>query len=505
MAEEQTRFNPTLGEQFAPISRSVDWEEDPKIRLDPDPIFESAGISLEDLDKLMKSDERLGGLFISAYDKISGSEYAIRQPEDCPDNVYDEVKAEIDKLDTDSFIKDALYAIPKGAAFLEIVWDKAEKWGFKKVIGKPTQWFTYFGDDNEPRFLSKDEQEEGEPLPPKQFIIVQHLPTYEDPYGWKLAALSYYALSQKREIDRLLLKFLDKQAMDQLVGKVPPTTPKEKREKFNEALAQMRQRSTMVIDDTDTVESFGSSNKGTTAQIFRKEIDARDKAVTILWKGGHLSTDQGDGNTGSLSLGETHERSEESRTKSHKKMVMKAFNDLIRYYVDVNFGEDVVAPEFYFEEPEDIQGERAERDGKLNQQGVKMKKPYYARAYNLEDDEFEVEEVGEATEEIVKGEPGQEPDTEEKPAEPDSNQFAEFGEFMSEEFLKRLSDSMAFKAQDALEAMIKPLIGKLKNAKTYEEAEKIIESAYPDLDTDNFQDIMARALAASGVQGMKSA
>jgi len=503
MPEEQEKFNPTPDKQFAPLSRSVEGEEEPKVRLDPDPIFESAGIGVAELDTLIESDERLGGLFLSTIDKLAGAEYAIRQPEECPDNVYEDGKAMIDDTDLESMIEDIIRGAFIGTAFLEISWNKAEKWTPVKITGKPAEWFIFYGDDNEPRFLSKEESENGEPLPTKQFIMVQHRATYKNPYGMKLAGLCYYSATQKREIDRLFLKFIDKYAMEQLVAKVPPTTVKEDRETLLSLLAQMRQDSVIVVDDTNMIEPLGSGNKSQSQNIFRGEINARDKAMTIVVNGSHLNVDQGDGNTGSRALGETHERSEENRTKAYKKMIAKAANTLLRYYTDVNFGEDVVAPEFYFEEPEDIQGERAERDTKLNQQGVKMKSEYYERAYNLEKDEFELSEVGQVTEEIVKGEPNQEP---EKPEpEEEKNQFAEFGEFMSEEFIKRLSEAAELKAQDALEAMIQPLVKDLKKAKSYEDAEKILATAYPDLDTDNFEDLMARALTASGVQGMKSA
>lgn len=508
MAEEKEKFAPIEGQQFAPMSKSPEGEEEPGPISDLDPIFEAAGIGIPELDKIIESDERLGALFLSTVDKLSGAEYAVRQPEDCPDNVYESGKAMIDNLDIENMIEDIIKGAFLGTAFLEIIWNKADVWTPSKIIGKPAEWFIFYGDENEPRFLSKDEPEDGEPLPPKQFIVVQHRATYKNPYGMKLAGLCYYMSTQKRKIDRSFLKFIDKYAMPTPIGKVPPQTTKERREILLSQLMQMRQDSAIVIDDTDNIDLLDTASKAGSASIFQEKIDRNDKAMTIVVNGSHLTTDQGSGDTGSLALGQTHENKEENRTQAYKKMIAKAINTLIRYYTDVNFGDEVIQPEFYFEEAEDLQGDRAERDGKLNQQGVKFTKEYMERAYNLEDDEFEMSDVPKTTEEIIKTEPGKtaEPDREKKESEEEkTKQFAEFAEKMNDIFIQKLSDKAALGSQDLLEAMIDPLIGKLEKAGTFEDVEGILATAYPTLNPDPFQDLIARGLTASTVQGMRSA
>ena len=74
---------------------------------------------------------------------------------------------------------------------------------------------------------------------------------------------------------------------------------------------------------------------------------------------------------------------------SDKKMVERALNTFLGYYVKLNFG-DVPLPRVKLNKKEAVVEESAERDKLLSEIGVKFSKEYFMRRYNLGEGDFEI-------------------------------------------------------------------------------------------------------------------
>ena len=76
---------------------------------------------------------------------------------------------------------------------------------------------------------------------------------------------------------------------------------------------------------------------------------------------------------------------------SDKKLVERALNTLIEYYVKINFG-DACIPKVKLNKKEAVVEESAERDKILKDIGVNFTKEYFMKRYNLTEGDFELKQ-----------------------------------------------------------------------------------------------------------------
>jgi hypothetical protein len=74
---------------------------------------------------------------------------------------------------------------------------------------------------------------------------------------------------------------------------------------------------------------------------------------------------------------------------SDKKLVERALNTLIEYYVKINFGEACL-PKIKLNKKEAVVEESAERDKMLKDMGVHFTKEYFMKRYNLSEGDFSI-------------------------------------------------------------------------------------------------------------------
>ena len=165
---------------------------------------------------------------------------------------------------------------------------------------------------------------------------------------------------------------------------------------------------------------------------------------------------------------------------------------------------------------EDVQKDRAERDEKLKNTGVKFTKKYFKNRYNLDEDEFELEEEEPNTgksfsHSFPKGGVisklsscpcgcGGEPAThfENTVAESYPDQEAMDKVFSSNKALKR-------ELQIQGEQSLVPIIDLINESENFEEVFEKLAGLYPDLDTERLEERLTRALFVSEVFGRLSA
>ncbi len=479
--------------ETAPRSRSLEWGFDFDLGFlpDPDPVLRKAGIDIETYRGTL-SDPHLWSLYDTRKTGLDSAKWAIEQPDGCPDNAYQIVKDTFDSLDTADFFSNVIDAPFYGMAIQEIVWEKKELWLPGKIVDRPPEWFVFKGDNNELRFLSRDHMLDGEELPPKKFLLSQYYASYQNPYGERLLSRTYWPYIFKHNSVKFWFAFLQKYGMPWPVGKVPKISDDDVRNKLLSVLTQMIQDGAAVISDDESIDFLNTSGKTDSSDVY-SAMESRcniemSKAIT----GGHLGTEQTQ--TGSYAASETHLKKEEMRTNSDKGLVEKAANTLIRWIIDFNFGEKVTSPKFAFVEKEDIQAERAERDKKLSEQGVKFTRQYYMNTYNLEESDFDLKE------DDPEPEPIPEPEKDGAGQEKEKPEFAE-----NESFLDALDGQAASAASEKINAMINPLIALIRKAESLEDVEDILMNEYPDIDDSEYEEILYRALTASEIEGMKTA
>jgi phage gp29-like protein len=141
-----------------------------------------------------------------------------------------------------------------------------------------------------------------------------------------------------------------------------------------------------VINNDEKIDIKESAFKASSAGIYEKLISVSNREISKAILNQTLSTEVQGG--GSYAATKGHLEVREDVVDNDSAMVAEAFNTLCGWITTLNVP-NAAAPVFSFEEKEDLQNERAERDEKLGKQ-ITFTPKYYMRTYNLEEDDFEL-------------------------------------------------------------------------------------------------------------------
>lgn len=492
----------TLADEFAPRSRSVDWMGVFGFLPDPDEVLQKLGLDLTAYRSLL-SDAHVGACYISRKSGTLSCEWDIREPagnlKRVNARVMDAVVGFMEKIDVHQVMTDMLEAPFFGMAPIESVWKSENgQWLPDRVQGKPAEWFAYT-EDNELRFKSKENMIEGEKLPPYRFITVRHHASYQNPYGDRLLSRCFWPVAFKRGGWKFWSIFAEKYGMPWVIGRVPRSTNQTERAALLSNLASMVQDAVAVINNDESIEIKESSGKSASSDVYDKLISGCNREVSKAVLGQTLSTELDKG--GSYAAAQSHLEVRKDLVDQDKKMVSQGMNLLLQWATELNFY-GAQAPEFVFVEDEDLQTERAERDGKLKDQGVRFTKVYYSRRYNLEEDEFEISEPQEppfggtivGARSIVPL-PGEYPNM--------GPQYAESRRFTpDQQALEDMIDEAMPMAAAARDAATRAVLDAVQSASDYDDLQDRLAAALADqMPAADFEDLMARVMTAAHMWG----
>jgi phage gp29-like protein len=309
-------------------------------------------------------------------------------------SIFAEVERTLDRLNVFSIINEILDAPWYGFQPLEITWQEVN--GLIQpvaVTGKPSRWFC-FSAKNELLLRTKLKLS-GEMLPDRKFLLAQHDATYENPYGRKIASLVFWYFIFKKKGLKWWVTFLEKFGIPYLIGKTPPGSPVEKNKDLCSKLAAMVHAAVAVIPDDSSVEILSgklssastSTNTGNSAS-HEELLNYCDRAFTKAILGHSGAADSTPGRLGGENIAD---QATQDIIDTDTKLVCGVLNDLIVWFVQINYGDQARYPKFILKNIENsINLARAERDKTLAETGIKFTKQYLQRHYRFKDDEFEI-------------------------------------------------------------------------------------------------------------------
>jgi phage gp29-like protein len=271
---------------------------------------------------------------------------------------------------------------------------------------------------------------------------------------------------------------------------VPRSTNTTERAALLANLAKMVQDAVAVINTDESIELQEAGGKSASADIYDKLISSANREVSKAILGQTLTTEIDQG--GSYAASKTHMEVRADLVDQDKRMVKGCLDQLIRWVVELNFA-GAEAPEFVWKEEEDIQTDRAERDEKLKNQGVRFNKIYYARRYNLEEDEFEVTEPVETYPDATGLSRLQMPAG-----------FAEGARKFTpdQQALEDMIDAAMPQASEARNAMTNAVLEAVQSATGYEDLQDRLAAALADrMPAADFEEMMARVMTAAHMWG----
>jgi phage gp29-like protein len=374
-------------------------------------------------------------------------------------------------IDLHGLIELVLDAVFYGFQPFVINWDLVNNLRIPRLEDRPHEYF-FFDKDNNPRIRVKNSND-GILCDPFNFIFARHKPTYNNPYGVKVASKVFWPVAFKKADVKFWLTMTEKFGMPFMLGKTGGGSSEADVKAFLEMLNNMAQDGIGVAKGVDTVELLNASGT-VNGDIYKGLIEHCNaeisKAVLTV-----TNTVELQGGTGSYAASKVHKEGEDAQALSDARLVMNFMNDLIKLIHRVNFG--TAQPPRFSLYPEDaIDKSLAERDQILTGTGIKFTKDYYKRTYNLSDEDFD----------LSKTEP-----------KPKSSQFSEptspgsLGGVEVPDTLLQLQ----------IEQALAPVINLVNTSQNYSEVLDNLAGMYPNMRTTQLESLLERAILISELYG----
>lgn len=474
----------SLSNIIASRERSIDFTSAFSMFLpDPDPVLKKLGKDLKVYKELL-GDAHVGAVVDSRKSGVLSLEWEIDRGK-TKSRQAKLITEFFDTLDIYKIIREILDAPLFGYKPLEVIWAKSGNYILpSKIVGKPTEWF-HFSGDNELLFRTRNNWN-GEPLPPMKFLLAQNDATYENPYGKRVLSRCFWPVTFKRGGYKFWAVFLEKYGMPFFVGKHPRGNDDAQIDKLLDMLENMIQDAVAAIPDDSSVEIIESSGKSQSSQVYEKFMNFNNMEISKAILGQTLTTQMQD--SGSYAASETHMQVRRDIVDSDKKIVEEVFNSLIKWIFELNFGTQGDIPKFVMYEEEDVDKTLADRDEVLTKTGVKFTKKYFIKNYGFEEEDFDITD----------------------PTEPPPGNFQESdttgsaSQDLLEEFKNNIeSDSKELQAQ--AEAMIDVIMDLANRTATFQDFKEKAAELYPEMDIDSLIGQMEKAQFISQTWGRMNA
>ncbi|SUA58080.1 DUF935 domain-containing protein [Oligella urethralis] len=377
------RFKRDLSKEIVTRARSADFYGFGNMPLpNPDKILRDLGVR-NTVYKDLRSDAHVGGCIRRRKASVKALEWGIGKNSE-HNQITQMLQDIFENLDVSRIIAEMMDAVFFGYKPLEVIWGKVGQYIVPlDIIGKPPEWFVY-SEDNELRFLSKEFPIAGEPLPKRKFLVARQDPTYDNPYGFADLSMVFWPTSFKRGGLKFWLQFTEKYGTPWLIGKHPRSANDREANQLLDSLELMVQDAVAVVPDDSSVEIVEAAGKSSSSEVFNSLLRFCRSEVSIALLGQNQTTEENSNRASAeVGIGVT-----EDIRDGDTDIICEAFNQLIRWMVELNFNTDDY-PKFTMWEKEQVDTVQAERDLKLSQTGVRFTKQYYTRVYDLEDGDLD--------------------------------------------------------------------------------------------------------------------
>ncbi|CUH67991.1 Mu-like prophage protein gp29 [Thalassovita gelatinovora] len=254
-----------------------------------------------------------------------------------------------DELSDELF--DTLDCIGKGYSMTEIIWDRSSaQWEPARLEWRDPRWFTFDPLDLTTP-LQLDENGQRQPLKPFKFVYARIKAKSGLPLRSGLARIALWAYLFKKYTERDWAIFSQTYGQPLRVGKYGPGTSKEDREKLFQAVANIAGDCAAIVPEGMMIEFIETGNLGAAVSLYEKRADWYDKQMSKAVLGQTATTDAV---TGGLGSGKEHREVQEDIERADAKSLQAILNrDLIRPWVQLEFGPQKTYPRLIIARPED--------------------------------------------------------------------------------------------------------------------------------------------------------
>ncbi|MFO1351903.1 MAG: DUF935 domain-containing protein [Gammaproteobacteria bacterium] len=266
----------------------------------------------------------------------------------------DAVRALVEKPATADLAHDLLDAIAKGYAVVELLWETVEKRWEPGYAWRDPRFFRYDRNDGTTlRLIDEQDPTDGVPLAPYKFIV--HTPRIKAglPIRGGLARLGAFAYLCKAWSLKDWLAYADVFGMPLRLGRYEIGSSKEDIEALQRALQLLGADAAAVISRNMEVEIQAPPTGAGGDKLYAALAEFWDSQVSKAILGQTMTADNGS----SLSQAQVHNDVRLDILKADARQLAGTLNrDLVRPYIDLNFGPQKAYPRIalYVPEAEDL-------------------------------------------------------------------------------------------------------------------------------------------------------
>jgi len=219
------------------------------------------------------------------------------------------------------------------------------------------------------------------PVPPAKFIVLTFGSTQANPYGKGLCLKSYWYYWFKKHNLKFWAIYNERFGAPAVVGKYGPGTSEAERERLLEVIEALQSDTGVTLPESMALEFLEARRSGD-GRTYRDFADWCNDEISKVVLGATLVASEGR-RSGSLALGEVHQRVRSEYIEADAKILMEAINrQLIPWLVRFNLGPGAPLPrwEIDTQPDEDLRGE-AEVDRALVNLGVPVPLSHFYERY----------------------------------------------------------------------------------------------------------------------------
>lgn len=290
------------------------------------------------------------------------------------------VKTAFEHLRFNHICKRLLEATLKGYAVSEVMWELREGQVLPRtVIARAPQRFV-FALDGALHLRTPSNMFEGEPMPPRKFIVHRRGADDDNPYGAGIGGMLFWPVFFKRNTITFWLTFADKFGSPTAVGKYPPGADEGQQQKLLDALAALAQDAGVIVPQGMLIELLEAQRSGS-VDTYEKLVRYMDEQMSKAVLGETMSTTAASTGLGSSQASVQNEVRLEVAQDDADELDETLNETLVRWIVDFNLpGAGYPLLKHDFSEPEDLAA-RATRDKTLVEMGWEPTEQYMLDTY----------------------------------------------------------------------------------------------------------------------------
>ena len=369
-----------LSDHIATRDRSPDFTALGLYLPNPDPVLKKQGRDLSVYSDL-RADAHVGGCIRRRKAAVQAMESRVVRDK-ASARMAKLCEAALASLDLRRLIHEMMDAVLYGWQPMEVIWSPPVGGAIipMDVLAKPATWF-HFDTEARLRFKSRSNPLYGEELDPRKFLVPTQEASYANPYGFADLSMCFWPTVFKRGGFKFWVTFTEKFGTPWVVGKTPRGTGGPEQNKLLDQLEAMVQDAVAVIPDDSSVDIVEAAGKSVNADLYERLLMFCRSEVSIALLGQNQSTEA----SSTYASAQAGLEVAQDLRDGDARLVEAAFNQLLRWIVDLNDGEGAPAPKFELYEQEEVNEVQARRDKLLSEAGVSFTPAYWQRVYGLEE------------------------------------------------------------------------------------------------------------------------